>query len=264
MFVHLLKYLAKAILNPQGYDISIIRSYNVPDPESYTDSFNPSSWIFSPWLGYGNFKQVLDRAAGHTECSADRIWILSQAAKQCLHVDGDFFECGVYRGGTARVLADLVASALGKKLRLFDTFAGMPETDQKKDTHRKGDFSTTSLEAVRQYVDNDAIVAYHPGLIPQTFIGLENAKIAFAHIDVDIYSSVTACCEFIFPRLSQGGILVFDDYGFKTCAGARKAVDNYFQQTGIIPIVLPTGQAIVFKSFEGSDKPQSSLAARNA
>ncbi len=41
--------------------------------------------------------------------------------------------------------------------------------------------------------------------------------------------------------------MVLDDYGFPTCAGARQAVDEYFAGRETIPIVLPTGPAIIFK-----------------
>jgi O-methyltransferase len=124
----------------------------------------------------------------------------------------------------------------------------MPETDPDKDLHRRGDFSDTTLEAVKSVVGNDDFTAYHQGLIPNTFKGLEHARISFAHIDVDIYKSVSDCCLFIFPRLVRGGFIIFDDYGFPSCPGARSAVDEYFRWTTTYPLVLPTGQAIIFKN----------------
>jgi hypothetical protein len=59
---------------------------------------------------------------------------------------------------------------------------------------------------------------------------------------------------FIYPRLCLGGIMVFDDYGAPLCPGARQArarqaIDKYFARTSIIPLVLQTGQAVIFKSF---------------
>jgi O-methyltransferase len=250
MPVSLFKKIVKNLVRWSGYEIYIIRTSNIRDDDFYSNKFTPSFWMFSPWLGYGNFQKVIERAQGYTACSPDRIWILTQAAQQCLHIEGDFVECGVYRGGTAGVLADMVEHKPGKKLRLFDTFDGMPEVDTEKDLHAKGDFSDASLSLVKKHVGKDSVTVYYQGLIPDTFNGLEGMRIAFAHIDVDIFSSVRACCEFIFPRLTQGGILVFDDYGFKSCPGAREAVDDYFRDTGLVPLVLPTGQAVVFKSFE--------------
>lgn len=135
-----------------------------------------------------------------------------------------------------------------RRLRLFDTFAGMPETDPEKDQHRRGDFGDTSLDKVRSVVGDAEFITYHQGVIPDTFKGLESSRISLAHVDVDIYKSVMDCCEFIFPRLVSGGFIVFDDYGFPSCAGARRAVDEFFRDTDIVPLVLPTGQALAFKS----------------
>jgi len=41
--------------------------------------------------------------------------------------------------------------------------------------------------------------------------------------------------------------LVFDDYGFPSCAGGKRAIDEFFAGKPEVPIVLPTGQAIVVK-----------------
>ena len=135
----------------------------------------------------------------------------------------------------------------GLKLHLFDTFSGMPETDEKLDIVRKGDFSDTSLEEVRRAVGNPNRVEFHPGWIPDTFRDMSDAQVAFAHVDVDIYRSILDCCEFIYPRLKTGGVMVFDDYGFPTCPGARKAVDEFFADKPETPIVLQTGQAIAIR-----------------
>jgi len=84
-------------------------------------------------------------------------------------------------------------------------------------------------------------------LIPQTFAGLEAERIAFLHVDLDIYPAIMDTMKFVWSRVSQGGFVVFDDYGFPTCPGAREAVDEFFQHELYVPLCLPTGQAVVFK-----------------
>jgi O-methyltransferase len=174
--------------------------------------------------------------------------LLYTLIRQSVSVPGDVWECGVYKGGTAAMMAAMLDHyAPQKRLYLFDTFEGMPGTDPGKDWHKQGDFSDTSLEAVTASVGFEEQCVFRKGLIPDTFKGLETSAIAFAHIDVDIYKSILDCLAFIWPRLSVGGFIVFDDYGFPTCPGARTAVDEFFSAKSCFPLCLPTGQALVFK-----------------
>lgn len=182
---------------------------------------------------------------GRTALPIDCLWPLYLMAKQSQHVKGDFWECGVDRGGSAKFLASIIGD---RKLRLFDTFAGMPETDPAIDHHRAGDFPPMPLDEIKEYVGHGESVEYHVGRIPETFAGLEGSQIAFAHVDTDIYSATRGCCEFIYPRISYGGVMVFDDYGRPTCKGVRKAVDEYFADQRSVPLPnLINGQAVVFK-----------------
>ena len=245
-FLSIMKKIIKALLPPVV--IAAVRALlpknrirsNLPDKEFYSP-------LFQPWLGYRDFSRIIDKVSKYSLVSNDRVWMLYSLATQAMHLEGEFWECGVYKGGTALMLADIISPYKDKQLRLFDTFEGMPATDPDLDYHREGDFSDNSLNAVRDRIGESGNLSFHPGLIPDTFSGLEGNKIAFAHVDVDIYQSVLDCCEFIFPRLTSGGIIVFDDYGFPSCPGARAAVDRFFRQKCEVPLVLPTGQAVVVK-----------------
>lgn len=214
----------------------------IPDGEFYVP-------LFSPWNGYGEFAGYLELAKPYTLVSPDRLHILYCLAQSAIHLRGDFWECGVYRGGTARMMAAFLArnARPGRKLHVFDTFEGMPDTDPRFDLHNKGDFSDTSLAAVKDVVGNHDWVEFWPGWIPETFRGKEDARIALAHVDVDIYKAIWDCCEFIYPRLEPGGVMIFDDYGFPSCPGARKAVDEFFADKPEAPVVLPTGQALAIR-----------------
>ncbi len=175
-----------------------------------------------------------------------RCFMLYQFALQSLRCEGHVAEVGVYRGGTAKLFA-LLLEGSGKDLHLFDTFEGMPETDTEKDLHHKGDFSDTSLEGVKEIVGQDPHIHYYPGFFPATSGPIEAFKFCFVHIDVDIYRSVLDSCEFFYPRMATGGIMVFDDYGFESCPGAKRAVDEFFAARQERPWYLPTGQCVVVK-----------------
>lgn len=239
-----LQKIVKDALLALGFEIKRVPAPPpIPDGEFYKP-------LFSPWNDYGEFARYRCLATPYSLVSSDRLYVLYALALNAVHLQGEFWECGVYKGGTARMLAEFLATH-GRpdcKLHLFDTFSGMPETDKNFDLHRKGDFADTSLGVVRQVVGHPERVEFHPGWIPETFQGMANARVSLAHVDVDIYRSIRDCCEFIYPRLNAGGAMIFDDYGFPTCPGARKAVDEFFSGKAESPIVLQTGQAIVIRS----------------
>jgi O-methyltransferase len=229
------------LVNKLGYSVMRLPR-NIPN----ADVYNP---FFSPWLAPGEFRKYFDLGAPRTLVSPQSCYNIYTLLLQSLQLPGDVFECGVYKGGTAAMMAAILKDkAPTKKLYLFDTYEGMPETHAEKDLHKKGDFSDTSLETVMKFVNGDSVTVFRKGFIPDTFKGLESARVAFAHIDVDIYQSILDSLEFIWPRLAAGGFVVFDDYGFPTCPGARKSVDEFFAGKASIPLCMSTGQAIVFKA----------------
>ena len=220
---------------------------SIPDGEFYRPLFNP--WHGE---GYGEFARYYQYAKEVSVVSPDRCYMLYALASQAANLNGQWYECGVYKGGTATMLANLLSDKRKNNsthLHLFDTFAGMPETDPIKDLHDQGDFSDTSIEAVSaqvyQHLTDNSLIHFYKGFIPDTFASLENHQIAFAHIDVDIYKSIIDSCEFIYPRMQRGGFMIFDDYGFGSCPGARASVDEFFADKPEQVIVLPTGQALV-------------------
>ena len=162
-----------------------------------------------------------------------------------------FGNVAVYKGGTAAMLGANAEPLCPRKIpcicltHLKECRTPIPL----KDWHKQGDFSGhfPLKEAVSAYVGLEKQCVYRKGFIPDTFKGLETSVVAFAHIDVDIYKSITDCLAFIWPRLSVGGFIIFDDYGFPSCPGARAAVDEFFAGKPCFPLCLPTGQALVFK-----------------
>jgi len=221
---------------------------NIPDAELYRSI--TSEWpFFSPWLSPA-FQAFCQDSVPYTLVSPQPMWILYSLAQQAMALPGEFVECGVYKGGTALLLARVIREHAGpqkKVLHLFDTFEGMPDTDPEKDMVRKGDFSDTSLEDVRARLAGFPSPIFHQGKVPETLKSISGARICFAHIDVDLYQSVFDCCEVLYPQMVPGGIMVFDDYGFQSCPGARAAVDTWFKTKPEVPLVLPTAQAIVTK-----------------
>ena len=162
-------------------------------------------------------------------------------------VAGDFAELGVFRGGGAKMIASLKGE---RDLHLFDTFEGMPEVNQRIDSHhRPGDFSGTSASAVKRYLNAFEGIQIHPGIFPDSSQkGLsESIQFCFVHLDVDIYDSTRAGLEFFYPRLTQGGVLLSHDYRAISCPGVKRAVDEFFDDKPEEVIPLFDTQCVIRK-----------------
>jgi O-methyltransferase len=225
-----------------------------PQAHAYARLHKGATPVFQPWLVDPDISRLAEdlKTAGRTSLvNWDRLWILKCFCLQTRTLPGEVWETGVYQGGSAlflkRLLQASAPAANQVSLRLFDTFTGLPQPDAARDLHHKGDFSDTTLEEVRRLVGVNDFIRYHPGLVPDTFAGLERARIRLAHIDLDLYRGTQSALAFIYPRLVPGGIIVCDDYGFMSCPGARRAVDEFFEGKSETPIVLPTGQAVVHR-----------------
>ena len=192
------------------------------------------------------FQNIMKMVAGHTIVDVVRCYILYQMGLQAAMREGDVAEIGVYKGGTAMLLSNTFKGT-SKKIHLFDTFTGMPPADPQKDLHKEGDFNDTSFNGVKAYLSDYSNVMLHPGLFPNTAASIKESYFSMVHIDVDIYKSVMDCIKFFYPRLAKGGIMIFDDYGYISCPGAKLAVDEFFVNKKEKPCYLPTGQCLVIK-----------------
>lgn len=160
---------------------------------------------------------------------------------------GALAELGVFKGGGARLLC---AAKHNDPLHLFDTFEGMPETDASVDLHRKGDFSDTSEDAVKQYLADYPEVHSHKGWFPDSARRdlPDDIQFRFVHLDVDIYESTLAGLEYFYPRLKKGGVLISHDYNALSCPGVKKAFDAYFSGTDVDVVPLWDSQCMVRKT----------------
>ena len=251
-----MKSTLKAFFRLVGYEVQRV-SLAPSDPDSIAaktvrDSHCYIKWssavpIYAPWLGDQRFADLYRLVQEHTIVSIDRCYLLYCIALHAAALSGDFAECGVYKGGTALLLSEVAGRK--RTVHLFDAFAGLPEPDSIVDNYyRAGTFADTSLYDVRRLLQHHSDhVRIHHGWMPETFVRVEKDTFSLVHIDVDLYQTTKACCEFFFPRLSKGGLMVFDDYGFPACRGEKDAVDEFFSTKPEKPIGLLTGQAIIIK-----------------
>jgi hypothetical protein len=160
-------------------------------------------------------------------------------------IEGDFVECGVWKGG--HVIAALLSAQVNREYWLFDTFNGMTEPGQhdvRRGIHatqtakyRKNGIENWCRAGVEEVQNNinqhrraEQQVHYVVGPVEQTLsTHTLPDKIALLRLDTDFYSSTKIELEILWPRLVKGGILIIDDYN--SWDGCKLACDEYFGDT---------------------------------
>jgi hypothetical protein len=166
---------------------------------------------------------------------------LARMFEKIREANGSVVECGVGRGRTFLDFAYLISKeGKGRMLWGFDSFAGFPEPaveDQGPRNPKRGEWSGTSPEDVvrileRAGMDRSSInkqIKVVPGFLEESLRKYDGGKIALLHIDVDLYEAYRTALNELFPQVTEGGLILFDEYGHTNWPGAKKAVDEYFK-----------------------------------
>lgn len=153
----------------------------------------------------------------YTMLSASKAKSLYEVAVEAKKIDGEFWDVGCNAGGSSAIFK---IAAPRKKVRMFDSFEGLPEAVSKDGRDNEPNRFTA------KYDENLWILGeVYKGWIPETFKGLEDKKISLAHIDLDLYEGTRDALQFIMPRMNIGGYIVVDDYN-SDWKGVTVAVDE--------------------------------------
>jgi O-methyltransferase len=195
-----------------------------------------------------------------TMTSVERLWSTLISARYVSRnkIPGAFVECGVWRGGQSALAARTFLSENDpRELWLFDTFAGMTAPTE-HDVNFRGERSDgtfkanqrdgynawafASLEDVQQVMQRTGYPAerlhFVKGPVEETLRSHSLPDtIAVLRLDTDWYESTRDELQILYPRLAPRGVLMIDDYGHY--AGAKKAVDEYFDGLALHPLLQP-------------------------
>lgn len=172
---------------------------------------------------------------------------------QIRDVPGDIVECGVGEGNTFAMLTYLVGSnswANDRKLWGYDSFEGWPEPteyDASPRNPKAGEWKV-SEGMTERVLRNSNLRSEYPDLNIQLIKGFvgdtlphfsKDRRIAFLHLDLDLYPGYKDGLENLFPLVSPGGIIALDEYKefpdapeygngtIEKWPGCTKAVDDY-------------------------------------
>jgi O-methyltransferase len=165
--------------------------------------------------------------------------LLEIALKQTNSV-GDIIECGAARCGTSCIIGmHLKANRIKKRIFALDSFGQGFERRELEDERRAGlttaqmdHFTYNSIEYVKKKIRKlglDNYVIPVDGWFRETLPTIEG-PFSFAIIDCDLERSTNECLEYVWPRLSSGGVMLIDDYANHDYQGVKKALDRFLEE----------------------------------
>jgi O-methyltransferase len=181
--------------------------------------------LFDRFWGRVLFAQRLRAEGGFRSLMpVEGLQALHETVLETNQIPGSLLEVGVYRGGSSRLMA---LTNPAKRLFACDTFAGACDVDPSIDQIAAGRFASDFTEVVGYLADvsNATLI---PGPFSESQRLLEREVFSCVHIDVDTYRGTRQVLEFAYPRLTQGGRILSDDYFWHECPGVRKAIDEFF------------------------------------
>ena len=215
-------------------------------------AYRPDSHFdFASFPNFSEFyRDFVHESESHNSGDLSRLYLLLLNIARVLKdaIPGDFAEIGVYRGNTARILAQ-AARAGGRRLFLFDTFSGFNSADQADTDCPSRAFADTSLEKVNDFVGTDC-VEYVVGRFPNSLTTVKISNhFAIVHLDCDLYQPTADGLTYFYPRLSSGGLLILHDYSSGHWSGCARAIDAFLKDKPERPVLIPdkSGTAVLVK-----------------
>jgi O-methyltransferase len=202
-------------------------------------------------LGFLEDKVFMAAREKHAQTDIEKaiIWrnyVQCWAARSVLarNIAGDFVDCGCYKGVSVGIVCDYVDFRnSGRQYYLYDLF----EHDDAMIHHAMPEHGAGLFEEVRKRFSDYQNVTVTKGFVPQILDEIAPERIAFLHIDLNNAPAEIGALDRLFDRLSPGGILLFDDYGWLAYRAQKEAEDPWLAQRGYQVLELPTGQGLVFK-----------------
>jgi len=251
----ILKTLAKPLLKRFGYTAL------------YTSDYYSSDGFFTPhqarFLQSSRFQSAYQRGIeashGIDPGFAWRVHIALWAASRAVQAKGDFVECGVNAGFiSSAIMQYLDWESTGRKFYLIDTFAGPPlaqyssaEIQLGRDQVAREALASgayvTDMERIRSNFSQWPHALVIQGQVPDVLPELPVRQVSFVHLDLNSAAPECAALEFFWPRLSDRGLILLDDYAYVGSSPQGDALDEVTQRLGVEILSLPTGQGLILK-----------------
>lgn len=187
-----------------------------------------------------------------------------------LEIPGDIAELGVFRGlglmTWANFLECYCISDRTKVVYGFDNWKGFvslakEDGEENQDLQKfEGGFSPEAyrdeLENAIRIFDRDRFIPWKDRIklvegniqhtVPEFVNDNPGIRFSLVHFDCDMYEPTKRALESLWPKVSRGGVCLFDEYSVKEFPGETQAVDEFF-----------ANQKVQIKKLQWNNVPQA-------
>lgn len=214
-------------------------------------------------------------AVKHFPVLARRQWLKrflahAELFRRSADVPGDIAEIGVFRGLGLFTWANLLECyCIGNRTKTvwgFDNGRGFAELSHQDGAPNAsigkvaGGFAPArygeELDSAVAIFDCDRFIPQKPRIrfvdgdvektVPEFVVNNPGVRFSLVHFDCDLYTPTKAALQALWPRISNGGIVIFDEYAIADWPGETAAVDE----------ILPNA---ALRSFDWTNAPAAYL-----
>jgi O-methyltransferase len=172
------------------------------------------------------------------------------AAAHASNLDGDFVQCGVDTGYTARAIIEYVKfyNYKNKKFFLFDTYEGIPP-DRVPDDEPAAFWNEyhNIYDFVCEKFGNFKNIKIVKGIVPDSLTDVKISKVSYLSIDMNYSVPERAALEYFWDKMVPGGIITLDDYSFIGREKQKQTADEFASNNNVEVLTLATGQGLILK-----------------
>ncbi|MET0273047.1 MAG: TylF/MycF/NovP-related O-methyltransferase [Phenylobacterium sp.] len=234
--------------------LDVMQALHQVDPRNVFVGDGLATWLKpTPFGSDARYMELADKHAGLLPL-VNWHWNLQTVLWAVQHtqaLNGAFVELGVFKGHTTAFVAEYLGfETWDKTWFLYDTFEGIPEDqlDPGWAANNAATYGGTfTFEEVRDRFAPYPNIKVIKGRVPEILAEDCPEAISFIHMDLNNTTAEIQALDALFDRLTPGGVIVFDDYGWTAAFRQREAEDAWFAARGLKILPLPTGQGLFVK-----------------
>lgn len=172
-----------------------------------------------------------------------RFYIQICAAFHCMHLNGDFVECGVSLGTEIKN----VVSYFGKE-HFPKTFWGYDDFNNKAVDHGVTTLEIDRKNLVLQKLKDYLQIKIVSGPLKQFLKAMSTTPIAYLHLNLENATTEMEVLDYLFESIVPNGVIILNSYEWSgSHREHKKFADQWFATRNYKVFPLPTGQGLVLK-----------------